>query len=210
MPTMLPEGSVREIFTAQGRKIKRDNLIAAMLSGVVLVGVSIRFFPSGPARFLLGLVVGFFYANGFEYCLHRYLLHLGRGLFYQQHMIHHVTWQSPEVGRYVNFSSNPWGVVGLIVLNAVPFLGIERVFHPGMSTGVLTIFCLYYMAFEEIHWRSHMGGWLPQVLRPAAKHHLLHHVHDDGRFNVFLPICDHLLRSQSRLGRGNQTERAAR
>ena len=35
-----------------------------------------------------------------------------------------------------------------------------------------------------------MGGWLPKWLRPAARHHLLHHAQDTGRFNVFLPIFD--------------------
>jgi hypothetical protein len=209
MPTMPSVGSIRAVTTAQGRRIKRDNLIAAMLSGVALVGISVRFFPSGPARFWLGVVIGFFYANGFEYCLHRFLLHLGRGLFYQQHMLHHVTWRAPEAARYVNFSSNPWGVVGLIVVNAIPFLEIEWVFHLGLSAGMFASFSLYYMLFEEIHWRSHMGGWLPQFLRPAARHHLLHHAHDEERFNVFLPIWDRLLRSQSSPRRENQAGKPA-
>jgi hypothetical protein len=34
---------------------------------------------------------------------------------------------------------------------------------------------LYYIAFEEIHWRTHTGGRLPKSLRFAARHHLLHH-----------------------------------
>jgi sterol desaturase/sphingolipid hydroxylase (fatty acid hydroxylase superfamily) len=37
-----------------------------------------------------------------------------------------------------------------------------------------------------------MGGWLPKWLRPAARHHLLHHARDTSRFNVFLPIFDRL------------------
>ena len=53
------------------------------------------------------------------------------------------------------------------------------------------------MAFEEIHWRTHMGGWLPGWLRPAARHHLLHHVRGTERFNVFLPFFDWVIDSIS-------------
>jgi Fatty acid hydroxylase len=190
---MAPEESIRAATTARGRRIKRNNLIAATLSGGILVGISSWLFPSGLGRFLLGFVAGLFYANSFEYCLHRFVLHLGRGVFCQQHMAHHATWKSPEAARYVNFSSNPWGVVALIVLNALPFLALEWVLHLGISAGIFVSFAIYYMLFEEIHWRSHMGGWLPRFVRSGARHHLLHHVHDDERFNVFLPIWDRLL-----------------
>lgn len=207
---MVSEESVRTATTARGHRIKRQNLIAATLSGGILVGISSWFFPSNPGRFVLGFVAGFVYANSFEYCLHRFILHLGRGTFYQQHMAHHATWKSPEVARYVNFSSNPWGVVALIFVNALPFLVLEWFLHPGVSAGIFASFAIYYMLFEEIHWRSHMGGWLPGFVRPAARHHLLHHVRDDERFNVFLPIWDHLLgfrlrARQPKGGLGKQT-----
>jgi hypothetical protein len=146
---------------------------------------------------LFGLVAGFVYANGFEYCLHRFLLHAGRGVFGQQHMVHHTTLQSPDAARYVNFSRNPWGVVALFFANAIPFLITQRTFHSNWMAGVFVSFSLYYLAFEEIHWRTHMGGWLPPWLRPAARHHLLHHAHDTGRFNVFLPVFDWLVQPRS-------------
>ena len=66
----------------------------------------------------MGLLAGFLYANGFEYSLHRFLLHAGRGIFSQQHMVHHATLQSPDAARYVNFSSTPGGVVALFFANA--------------------------------------------------------------------------------------------
>ncbi len=203
---MASDESIRAATAARGRRIKRDNLIAAALTGAVLVGISFRFFSAGPARFLVGLALGCLYANGFEYVLHRLVLHLDRGPFYQQHMLHHATWRSAEAARYVNFSSNPLGVVALIVLNALPFLAIERALHAGLSAGIFTSFCLYYILFEEIHWRSHMGGWLPRFLRPAVRHHLLHHVHDDGRFNVFLPVWDSLVGTLSNPETNNRAQ----
>jgi fatty acid hydroxylase family protein len=189
---MPSDSDIRAQTKAQGLRIKRNNLLAAVLSGSVLVWISIRFFPHSIAGILFGLVLGFFYANGFEYCLHRFLLHSGRGVFCEQHMVHHATLNSPEAARYVNFSRNPWGVVALFFANAAPFLFLQWIFRDGWTAGVFASFTIYYIAFEEIHWRSHMGGWLPKWLRPAATHHLLHHARDTGRFNVFLPIFDWL------------------
>ena len=187
---MVSDDVIRAERKAQGLRIKRNNLLAALLSGTVLVWISLRFSPHSITGILAGFVLGFFYANGFEYCLHRFVLHSGRGFFGQQHMVHHTTLSSPEAARYVNFSSNPWGVVALFAANAAPFLFLSWIFGNGWTAGVFASFAIYYIAFEEIHWRTHMGGWLPKWLRPAARHHMLHHARDTGRFNVFLPIFD--------------------
>jgi hypothetical protein len=190
---MPSESEIRAETKAQGLRTKRNNLLAAVLSGAVLVWISVRFFPHSVAGILFGLLFGFFYANGFEYALHRFVLHAGHGVFGEQHMVHHTTLYSPEVARYVNFSRNPWGVVALFFANAGPFLSAQWIFRNGWTAGVFASFTIYYIAFEEIHWRSHMGGWLPQWLRPAARHHLMHHALDTGRYNVFLPIFDWLV-----------------
>ena len=187
---MISDDAVRGATEAQGRRIKRNNLIAAALSGSILAAISLKFFPYTAAGILAGFAVGLLYANGFEYCLHRFLLHSGRGIFAQQHMVHHNTLNSPEAARYVNFSRNPWGVVALFFANAIPFLFLAWIFRNGWVAGVFASFAVYYIAFEEIHWRSHMGGWLPRWLRPAARHHLMHHARDSARFNVFLPLFD--------------------
>jgi hypothetical protein len=187
---MHSESELRAETKIQGLRIKRNNLLAAVLSGSVLVSLSVHFSPHSITAILGGFVVGFFYANGFEYCLHRFILHAGRGVFSQQHMVHHTTLNAPEAARYVNFSSNPWGVVALFFANAAPFLFLQWIFRVGWTAGVFASFTIYYIAFEEIHWRSHMGGLLPKWLRPAARHHLLHHARDTGRYNVFLPIFD--------------------
>ena len=191
--SMQTDESIRAEMKALGLRIKRNNLLAASLSGLVLCLSSLKLSSPHGAGILFGAVVGFFYANGFEYCLHRFVLHRERGIFAQQHMVHHATLHSPEAARYVNFSSNPWGVVALFAGNAAPWLFLQWAFGAAWIAGVFPSFALYYMAFEEIHWRTHMGGWLPSWVRPAAKHHLLHHAHHDTRFNVFLPLFDWLL-----------------
>jgi hypothetical protein len=194
----------------QGLRIKRKNLIAALLSGFTLALISIKFVAPSRIGFLFGLLAGFVYANGFEYCLHRFLLHRGHRLFSQQHMVHHSTLRSPDAARYVNFSSNPWGVVALFCANALPFLVFAWIFHNGWVAGAFVSFALYYIAFEEIHWRTHMGGWLPAWLQPAARHHLRHHAHDTSHFNVFLPMFDWLVWQISSADQQNRIRRELR
>jgi hypothetical protein len=189
---MSSDDRIRAECKGQGLKTKRNNLAAAFLSGSILILISLHFFPHTNAGIAAGFLIGFFYANGFEYCLHRFLLHSGNGIFCQQHMVHHTSLHLPDAARYVNFSRNPWGVVALFFANALPFLLWQRLFHSVWTAGVFASFALYYIAFEEIHWRSHMGGWLPKWVRPAVRHHLMHHAQDSGRFNVFLPIFDWL------------------
>ena len=184
---------IRTETRVQGLTIKRNNLIAASLSGLTLILLSVEFVVPSRIGFLFGLLAGFVYANGFEYCLHRFLLHCGRGVFSHHHMVHHATLKSPDAARYVNFSSNPWGVVALFCANALPFLALEWIFKNGWVAGAFVSFALYYAAFEEIHWRTHMGGWLPAWLAPAARNHLRHHADDSDHFNVFLPMFDWLV-----------------
>src|ERR1700733_8560943 len=133
---MISDDVIRAETKAQGFKTKRNNLLAAVLSGSTLVAISLRFFPYSIPGILLGFVFGFFYANVFEYCLHRFVLHAGRGVFCQQHMVHHTTLNSPEAARYVNFSSNPWGVVALFFANGLPFLFLQWIFRNGWTAGV--------------------------------------------------------------------------
>jgi hypothetical protein len=198
---MTPDDVIRAETKAQGLRIKRNNLLAAASSGAIMAGISLWLFPHSVPGIVGGFVLGFFYANGFEYCLHRFILHGPRGFFREQHIVHHATLNSPEAARYVNFSRNPWGVVALFFANGAPFLFLQWIFRDGWTAGVFVGFAVYYVAFEEIHWRMHMGGWLPKWLRPAARHHLLHHAQETAGFNVFLPIFDWLVGSVGLKGR---------
>jgi len=201
---------IRAQNRALGLRIKRNNLIAASLSGLILALISVKFAVPSWIGFIFGLLAGFVYANGFEYCLHRFLLHCGHGIFSQQHMVHHATLKTPEAARYVNFSRNPWGVVAIFCANALPFFGVEWIFKNGWVAGAFVSFALYYIAFEEIHWRTHMGGWLPAWLAPAARHHLRHHADDTGSFNVFLPMFDWIVWQASSGGSQGRVRRELR
>jgi sterol desaturase/sphingolipid hydroxylase (fatty acid hydroxylase superfamily) len=185
----------RSAEIARACRVKRVNAITALLIGSLLAALVLKLAhfdgrEFGPLHLVAGFLAGLFYANAFEYILHRFFLHWGQGFLVQRHGLHHDTAGAPEEPRYVNFATSPWLVVLVFALNALPVLALELFLRAGLAVGILAGFTFYFIAYEEIHWRFHMGGWLPGWLRAARNHHMLHHGGFQGRYNVFLPICD--------------------
>jgi Fatty acid hydroxylase len=185
----------RSAEIARARAVKRRNAITALLIGSFVAVLTVKLVPfeeraRDPLHVVAGFLAGLLYANAFEYVLHRFFLHWGEGFLVQRHGLHHDTAGAPEEPRYVNFATSPWVVVLVFALNAIPVLALELILRPGLAVGILAGFTLYFIAYEEIHWRFHLGGWLPAWLRAARHHHMLHHGGFEGRYNVFLPIFD--------------------
>jgi len=192
---MADQLDARSAEITRAHRVKRRNAITALLSGSILVAVVLELvhFDSrelDPLRLVLGFLAGVLYANGFEYVLHRFFLHWGEGFLVQRHGLHHDTAGAAEEPRYVNFATSPWVVVLVFVLNGLPVFALEFFLRTGFAVGIFVGFTLYFIAYEEIHWRFHLGGWLPGCLRTARSHHMLHHGGFEGRYNVFLPIFD--------------------
>src|SRR5258708_23489729 len=145
---MCSESELRAANRTQGLRTKTKNLLAAVFSGAALIFISVRMAPPSAAAILAGMAIGLVYANGFEYALHRYLLHSGHGIFSRHHMIHHSTLNTPEAAVYLNCSRNPLGVVALFCVNAAPFLVLQHLFRSASVAGVFAGFAVYYVAFE--------------------------------------------------------------
>jgi hypothetical protein len=196
----MEKGMARQIGSrsaeiARARRVKRVNAVTALLTGALLAALLLKLVPFevrafDPLHVVAGFLAGFVYANAFEYVLHRFFLHWGEGFLVQRHGLHHDTAGASEEPRYVNFATSPWVVVLVFVLNALPVLALELLLRTGLAVGILAGFTVYFIAYEEIHWRFHLGGWLPGSLREARHHHMLHHGGFEGRYNVFLPIFD--------------------
>jgi Fatty acid hydroxylase superfamily len=192
----------RSAEIARARRVKRVNALTALLTGSILTTLVLELvhFHSrafDPLHLGAGFLAGLLYANAFEYVLHRFFLHWGEGFLVQRHGLHHDTAGAPEEPRYVNFATSPWVVVLVFALNALPILALEFFLRVGLAVGIFAGFTLYFIAYEEIHWRFHLGGWLPRWLRLARNHHMLHHGGFEGRYNVFLPIFDWLFQRKS-------------
>jgi sterol desaturase/sphingolipid hydroxylase (fatty acid hydroxylase superfamily) len=80
--------------------------------------------------------------------------------------------------------------VALFAINGFPLVTADLLFRLGIAPGIFVGFAVYFVTVEEIHWRIHLGEWLPPVLGAARAHHLAHHARPDARFNIFLPVWD--------------------
>jgi hypothetical protein len=141
-------------------------------------------------RWPLGLVLGLLYSNAFEYVMHRVLLHGTSGYLHRGHERHHVSWGRDDEGLYVRFGP-PVAVVGLLALNSLPLVLLDRM-GAGIGGGAFIGFVAYYVLYEELHWRIHLG-YLPPWLAWMRKHHFAHHKGEAGRYSVLVPVWDALL-----------------
>ncbi len=184
---------IRAAEIARGLIVKRKNAFTALFAGVWLA-LAAFLVGRGPLNLLaVGAVAGVIYANGFEYILHRFLLHRGIGFLDRQHALHHDSIGAPNEARYVNFSTSAGVVILVFLLNSPLPFAIQYFLDHGVGMGMFFGFTIYYIVYEEVHWRMHLGGWLPGWMQFARRHHRLHHGGLQGRYNVFLPVFDWLL-----------------
>jgi hypothetical protein len=183
------------IALRRGRQINNQNAVTAALCGLVPAAMfAWQEFPSA-GMWVIGLAVGFVWANGFEYALHRWPLHWPGTWTGNGHMLHHVSLGKPEEPLYVNLAGRPLLVIAMFLLNIWPFALADYFVHWNLVPGVLISFAAYFILTEEIHWRFHMGGWLPRWLDGARARHMRHHDIPTTDFAIFWSLFDVLLRT---------------
>ena len=175
------------------RKLKRNNALTAFLCGALPAALLAVYNPPNSMQWLLAIAVGLVWANGFEYFYHRFLLHRTRGRLGKGHILHHITSGKEEEVEHLTFGESPLYVAILFASNGLPVAVADLAWGFALAPGILLGFTAYFVAVEEIHWRIHLGGWLPAGLRAARSYHLDHHDIPEGRYNVFCPFFDFLL-----------------
>ena len=204
---MVTAAHLNSVCLALGRAKKRNNAIAALLSGVLPAFILAVHMPPSWQRWLVGLGIGLLWANGFEYAYHRWLLHWPRSSFGKGHLLHHSTVGSPEEPEYVTLGSHPLAVIAMFVINGVPLVLFDLLLRTGLSPGIFIGWTVYFIVLEEVHWRVHLDRSLPGILKFAHKYHFAHHDIPNSRYNVFLPVFDLALgnvskeRAEPRTGR---------
>jgi len=175
-----------------GRTKKRNNAIVAVLSGAI-PGVILSFYlPLTWERWLLGLIIGLIWANGFEYAYHRWALHRPRSSLGRGHLEHHANIGTAEEPEHVSLGKSTLHIAVLFASNGIVVLSIDLLLRLAISPGIFVGWSAYLITAEEIHWRIHLNGWLPPGLRFARAYHMRHHQTSNIRYNVFLPIFDFL------------------
>src|SRR5438067_10502525 len=191
-PMNTAETRASALTAAKMRKLQ--NALTAMLCGAIPATVLGTLFHTSLIHWLAGFVVGLVWANAFEYFYHRYLLHLPHNYLGKLHQLHHASIGTPQELEHLNLGGTPPLVLAAFVLNGmgITFLA-EVLLKLRIIPGIFIAFTVYVIAIEEVHWRIHVGGWLPSWLHFGREHHLIHHDRPDGRYNVFLPLFDWLL-----------------
>ncbi len=146
----------------RGRAINDRNAITAALCGAVPAAIFAWQELPTAAMWAAGLGIGFIWANGFEYAFHRWPLHWPGTWTGDGHLLHHASLGQPNEPLYVNLAGKPLLVAAMFAANIWPFALADYVFRLNLVPGVLLSFALYFILTEEIHWRFHMGGWLPR------------------------------------------------
>jgi Fatty acid hydroxylase superfamily len=186
---------IRATAIARGRAIKSANAVTAIFCGGLPALLLYLASPVGLWRSVAGFVVGLLWSSLFEYCYHRFLLHLPGTFFARRHLEHHASVGTLSEPQHVNLGSSPIWVVALFAINGLPVLLAAFFFHLAIAPGIFAGFSAYFIIVEEIHWRIHLEEWLPPGLKAARGYHLAHHDRPNARFNIFLPLWDLLLGS---------------
>jgi sterol desaturase/sphingolipid hydroxylase (fatty acid hydroxylase superfamily) len=184
-------------YLRRGRATNIRNAVVACLCGCLPAALLAHRQLPRPGMWLIGLATGFLWANFFEYALHRWLLHWPNTYPGDGHLLHHASIGKAEEPLYVNLGGRPIWVVAMFAVNGAPLLLANRLLPAGFVPGTLVSFSLYFILTEQIHWRFHMGGWLPEILEKARARHLAHHARPGHDFSIFLPLFDHLLGTAS-------------
>jgi hypothetical protein len=158
MPT---SSEVREIASECGRAKKRQNAIVALLSGALPGVVLSSYLRVSWERWLIGLLIGLIWGNGFEYAYHRWLLHRKNSSFARGHLQHHSTIGAPEEAEHVTLGRSPFHIALLFASNGALVLAVDLLLGLRLTPGIFVGWTVYLIAAEEVHWRIHMKGWLP-------------------------------------------------
>ena len=142
---------IQAAAVARGRTRKRQNAVAAMLSGVIPALILEHFFPASPQKWIAGFFLGLAWANSFEYFYHRYLLHLPKNFLSLGHLRHHISVGTPLEADDVNLGSSPLWVVVLFVVNGVLVVALDLLLGVRIAPGMFLGFVVYQIVVEEFH-----------------------------------------------------------
>lgn len=194
---MSSESQVDPVALRHGRAVNIRNAFVAAFCGCGPAAMLAYLHPPQPTMWLAGLVAGFVWANFFEYALHRWVLHVSGTYAGDGHLLHHASVGMPNEPMYVNLGGKVIWVLLMFAGNGAPVAAADWLLRAGFAPGVLVSFSAYFILTEELHWRFHMGGWLPSWLARARARHMAHHDRPNCDYSIFWPLFDRVFGTAS-------------
>jgi Fatty acid hydroxylase superfamily len=125
----------------------------------------------------------------FEYCMHRFLFHIGDlvpklQLFsYAIHGYHH---DYPNDSRRLLFPI-PYSLAIYAMISIV----CRKIFQNGTVDAILASIIFDYLLYDLLHYRIHIGGEpRTNLMRALIRHHWGHHHNRYTNFSVTMPVID--------------------
>ena len=157
---------------------------------------------------ILGFILTILFGSFFEWTLHRFLMHRKIRFFsypFVRHaLVHHKVFRADEtyhLQREQDKHMVPmawWNGPVIITISQIPFATLAYwVGGFSLVCGSLLGACLYFGAYEYLHWCMH----IPRNRKVERSglffrlngHHLLHHRYTNRNYNVVFPLADLLL-----------------
>lgn len=177
----------------RGKAKKNLNALTGAFLGAATAAAWGDRFPGTAQSYATGFLIGALWANAAEYLYHRFLSHVPGTSFHRGHLQHHATQGTPEEPEHISFGGSVPKMIVIFLFNCLPVAALDWRLHWGILPGYVLGLTIYFILGEEVHWRIHMGGWLPPGLRQSREYHFAHHDRPESRFNIFLPLFDWLL-----------------
>jgi len=152
-----------------------------------------------------GMALGIVFDSIFEWAFHRFFMHRRVPAFeypFERHaLVHHRVFKADESYHLIHEQDRHtvpmawWNGPALIVAVQAPFI-ILAFFVGGVPLvcGTFAATCLYFVAYEYLHWCMHVPGKRRLerngIFFRLNGHHLLHHRYMNRNFNVVLPLAD--------------------
>ena len=124
---------LNQLAIQHGQIKKRNNAITALFCGLLPALLLAHYHPPTWERWLIGLIVGVIWGNGFEYSYHRWLLHRPRSSFSTGHREHHAQVGTPEEAEHVNLGRSPIDIVLMFTFNGIPMVLLDSLLHLGLA-----------------------------------------------------------------------------
>lgn len=214
MPDLEPRGAERseEVRSALNQAIPAGynpwlHLACTVGSGLVVLAVAIAKTPMPTLRDLVAVPVTLLLANGFEWRVHKSILHrrfvppfasLYDRHTPEHHMVFHYDTMPIRSAREMKLVLIPaWGVLG-IAISALPYAALVGHFTtPAAGWLTLATSGMYAVAYEVSHLSYHLPEDGPvgrlSLVRVLREHHRRHHdprFMQKWNFNVTVPFFD--------------------
>lgn len=178
-------------------------------SSVVLLGIilSLVFLPTPAGIAYLAIPVAIIGILGFEWAVHRYILHRPqrglRQLFFKHEVLHHGLYPAADMAlrdkRELYLILMPPYAILLIIFFLLPILFLLYLFSPAVAGLVFITSLTSFLFYEVLHLVYHLPTcWLTEwrPIRWLSRLHRFHHAPGQmhsSNFNVTIPLFDWLL-----------------